>query len=327
MITLHGSNRLLLYITAAMAMALFSGCIRRVADHETSAALVEDRVIEAVATTGMVGDVVRNIGGDRVNVMTMMSAGIDPHSYKARESDVLAIAGADIVFYNGLHLEAKLGEVFEKLGSRMSSVAIAETMPEESLHSPEDYEGYHDPHVWFDVELWMLTIEPVREALAELDPAHADGYQARADAYLAELHDLHTYVTARVADIPEGQRVLITAHDAFGYFGAAYGFEVLGLQGISTEAEAGTADVRGLAEFIAERKIRALFVESSVPERNIRAVQEAVRARGFETAIGGELFSDAMGPEGTPEGTYTGMVKHNIDTIADALTGVQSAHH
>jgi manganese/zinc/iron transport system substrate-binding protein len=187
------------------------------------------------------------------------------------------------------------------------------------LLAPPEFEGAYDPHVWFDVRFWMQAVESVRDTLAQIDPANAGRYESNTRAYLAELQALHEYVMARAASVPPEQRVLITAHDAFNYFGRAYGFEVRGLQGISTATEAGTADVQGLAGFIAERKIRAIFIESSVPQRTIEAVQAAVRARGFDVQIGGELFSDAMGNPGTPEGTYIGMVRHNIDTIVDAL--------
>lgn len=277
------------------------------------------RPIKAVTTIGMIGDIVENIGGDRVEVTRLMGPGIDPHLYKASAGDVSRMAEADIIFYNGLHLEAAMAEVLEEMNGRITTVAVTKNIDTASLLAPPEFEGAYDPHVWFDVALWMEATGSVREALVELDPGSATLYQENAEAYLAKLADLHEYVLEQAARVPEDKRVLITAHDAFNYFGRAYGFEVRGLQGISTAAEAGTADVQQLADFIVERQIPAVFVESSVPPRYIEAVQATVSAQGFEVSIGGELFSDAMGNSGTPEGTYLGMVRHNIDTIVGAL--------
>lgn len=228
---------------------------------------------------------------------------------------------ADVIFYNGLHLEAKMADVLEQMQGSIRTVAVTDAIDRNLLIAPPQFEGAYDPHVWFDVTLWMKAVEKVRDTLVEMDPASADTYDANAQRYLEELAQLDAYVRAQAERVPAEQRVLVTAHDAFHYFGRAYGFEVRGLQGISTATEAGTADVQALADFIAERRIPAIFVESSVPQRNLEAVQEAVRARGFEVKIGGQLYSDAMGDPGTPEGTYVGMVRHNIDTIVTALLG------
>lgn len=282
---------------------------------------LSQRPIRVVTTVGMINDIVQNVGGERVEVTGLMGPGVDPHLYKASEGDVSRMAEADVIFYNGLHLEAKMGEVLEKMEGRVRTVAVTAGIDQSSLLAPPEFEGSFDPHVWFDVTLWMKAVEQVRDTLVEMDPDHYDLYQANAESYLAELNELHDYVKAQAESVPEERRVLITAHDAFNYFGRAYGFEVRGLQGISTASEAGTADVQELAEFIAERKIPAIFVESSVPPRTIEAVQAAVRSRGFEVEIGGELFSDAMGNPGTAEGTYIGMVRHNIDTIVNSLSG------
>lgn len=282
---------------------------------------LSQRPINAVATIGMISDIVANVGGERVVVRGLMGAGVDPHLYKASEGDVLRIAEADVIFYNGLHLEAAMGSVLERIEGRIRTVAVTNAIPRDQLRAPPEFEGHYDPHVWFDVTMWMHATEQVRDTLSAMDPASASSYQRNAASYLAELQNLHRYVQEQASRIPPEQRVLITAHDAFGYFGRAYGFEVRGLQGISTAAEAGTGDVQGLATFIAERRIRAVFVESSVPQRTVEAVQEAVRARGWDVRIGGELFSDAMGTAGTTEGTYIGMVRHNIDTIVGALAG------
>ena len=280
---------------------------------------LSERPIRVVTTTGMITDIVQIVGGERVQVTGLMGPGVDPHLYKASEGDVIRMAAADVVFYNGLHLEAKVGEVFERMGGRVKTVAVTDSIDRAVLLAPPEFEGAYDPHVWFDVTLWMKAVERVRDALIEMDPEHAELYRANAENYLAELNALDGYVRSQAQQVPEEQRVLITAHDAFNYFGRAYGFEVRGLQGISTAAEAGTADLRTLADFIDERRIPAIFVESSVPQRNIEAVQAAVRSRGFDVQIGGELFSDAMGSPGTPEGAYIGMVRHNIDTIVGAL--------
>ncbi|CAN5589157.1 zinc ABC transporter substrate-binding protein [soil metagenome] len=277
------------------------------------------RRIRAVATTGMVADAVANVGRGRVDVTALMGPGVDPHLYKASEGDVIALADADVVFYSGLHLEAKLAEVFEEMSDQVRTSAITDQIPRSELTSPPAFEGNYDPHVWFDVELWSNVVDEVERTLADLDPASAPLYEDNAAVYRARLERLDRYVARRAASIPADARVLITAHDAFKYFGSAYGFEVRGLQGISTAAETGAADVASLAEFIAERRIPAVFVESSVPERFVQAVQEAVQARGFDVAIGGSLYSDAMGTPGTADGTYVGMVRHNIDTIVHAL--------
>jgi manganese/zinc/iron transport system substrate-binding protein len=300
---------------------LLTGCGGRQSDVDLS-----KRTIKAVATTGMIGDAVANVGGDRVSVITLMGPGVDPHLYKASEGDVTRMTNADIIFYNGLHLEGAMTAVFERMRGRKKTVAVAENIDKTMLLMPSEFEGAHDPHVWFDVTLWMQAVKAIRDNLIGMDHEHKDTYDSNAERYLGELTELHIYVKGQAKKVPENQRVLITAHDAFNYFGRAYGFDVRGLQGISTAAEAGTADVRDLADFISRRKIPAIFVESSVPPRTIQAVQEAVKARGFNVEIGGELFSDAMGGPDTPEGTYIGMVKHNIDTIVSALIGKRRTH-
>ena len=293
---------------------------------------LSQRTIRVVTTIGMITDVVKNVGGERVEVTGLMGPGIDPHLYKASEGDVLRLQQADIIFYNGLHLESQMAEVLERMGEgHIRTVAVTDPIDRANLMAPPEFKGNYDPHVWFDVTLWMKTVEQVRDTLAEADPGSAALYQANAERYLGELAALQTYVLEQAQRVPEDKRVVITAHDAFNYFGRAYGFEVRGLQGISTEAQASTADVQDLADFIAERQIPAIFVESSVPQRTIEAVQAAVRDRGFDVQIGGSLYSDAMGDAGTPEGTYIGMVRHNIDTIVTALlgepAGVRSSSH
>ena len=281
---------------------------------------ITERTINVVTTTGMIADVVKNVGGDRVQVTALMGPGVDPHLYKASEGDVLRLQEADVIFYNGLHLEAQMGDVLERLNDfGIKTVAVTDKIDRALLESPPEFQGNYDPHVWFDVTLWMKAVEQVSETLVEMDPDSGSSYEANAQAYLTELEILHQYVPDQADTIPAEQRILITAHDAFNYFGGAYGFEVRGLQGISTEAQAGTADVQALASFIVEKHIPAIFVESSVPQRNVEAVQAAVQAQGFEVKIGGSLFSDAMGDAGTPEGSYVGMVRHNVNTIVEAL--------
>ncbi len=303
----------LLFIVLAVG-----GCV---APARADTADFSTRPIRVVTTVGMITDIVRQVGGERVQVTGLMGPGVDPHLYKASEGDVLRLGTADLVFYGGLHLEAKLAEVLERLGERVKTVAVTDGIDRALLSKPAQFEGQYDPHVWFDVTLWMKAVEQVLDTLVEMDPGSAGLYRANAAAYLAQLDDLHRYVKAQAARVPPEQRVLVTAHDAFNYFGRAYGFEVRGLQGISTAAEAGASDVRGLADFLAQRRIRAVFIESSVPVRSVEAVQAAVRSRGWDIVIGGELFSDAMGSAGTVEGTYVGMVRHNIDTIVKALLG------
>ena len=280
----------------------------------------DDGTLQVVATTSMIADLVRQIGGDAVSVTGLMGPGIDPHLYRASEGDVRAMSGADVIFYNGLDLEGKLSDVLARLErGNTITYAVASVLPEDELLRPEEFQGNFDPHVWMDVERWSEVVDGVTQTLAEAEPAQADGFRERAAAYTQTLDSLDAYVQSRVAEVPETRRVLVTAHDAFNYFGDAYGFDVRGLQGISTASEAGTADVRNLAEFVAEREIPALFVETSISPKAIEAVREAVRSRGHEVEIGGNLYSDALGPSGSGADTYEGMIRHNVDTIVDAL--------
>ena len=281
---------------------------------------ITQRRINVVSTVGMITDIVRNVGGERVLARGLMGPGVDPHLYKPSAGDAIRLGNADIIFYGGLHLEGRMAELFEKIElTGKPAVAVSRDIEPVRLRQPPEFEGKYDPHIWFDVSLWQSATRTVAAALTSLDPNSAALYAANARAYLARLETLDQYARAQIATIPAAQRVMITAHDAFGYFGQAYGMEVRGLQGISTGSEISAADVQSLSEFITARKIKALFVESSVPESTVRAVQEAVRSRGHEVVIGGELFSDAMGAEGTPEGTYIGMVTFNVDTIVRAL--------
>lgn len=280
------------------------------------------RQINIVATTGMIADIAGQVGGERVKVTGLMGPGVDPHLYKASAGDVALLSNADLILYNGLHLEGKMTEVFEQMKRRgIRTVAVTDGIDRGKLLTPPEFEGNYDPHVWFDVTMWMNAVEKINEVLAGMDSGNADYYASNTESYLKHLSDLNEYVKAKSATLPKDKRVLITAHDAFNYFGRGYGFEVRGLQGISTDSEAGTADVQALASFIVERQIPAIYIESSVPPRYIEAVQAAARARGFNVRVGGELFSDAMGNPGTPEGNYIGMVRHNINTIVNGLSG------
>jgi manganese/zinc/iron transport system substrate-binding protein len=279
---------------------------------------LHSRPIEVLTTIGMVTDIVENVGGARVRVNGLMGPGVDPHLYKPSAGDALELGRADVIFYGGLHLEGRMDDLFDKISaSGRAAYAVTDEIDPALLR--EEDELAHDPHVWFDVSLWQVAVHTVQRRLSALDPGSDALYRANAARYLAELDALDAYALTQIKTIPPESRVLITAHDAFGYFGARYGLEVRGLQGISTASEISAADVQDLAVFIAQRKIKAIFVESSVPEATVRAVQEAVRSRGWDVVIGGELFADAMGAAGTPEGTYIGMVKHNVDTIVQAL--------
>lgn len=275
--------------------------------------------LNVVATTGMIADAARNVAGAHATVIGLMGPGVDPHLYKASQGDVRKLADADLILYNGLSLEGRMVDVLVRMARTKTTVAVTDYIPEEYLTEPASFGGHYDPHVWFDVSMWKFAVERIKDAFVELDSNHRDEYEANARAYLDRLDELHRYITERIAEIPPASRVLITAHDAFGYFGRAYGIEVVGLQGISTDTDIGLRDVQELVDFIVRRGIKAVFVESSVPRRSIEAVVEGVKRHGHSVVIGGELFSDALGDANTPEGTYVGMVRHNVDTIVSAL--------
>ena len=274
-----------------------------------------------VCTTSMITDAVKKIGGDLIEVHGLMGCGVDPHIYRATEGDVRRLASADIIFYNGLHLEGKMSELFKKMGTRTTTVAVTDAIPPTKLLMLSDAHNTYDPHVWFDVQLWHYVITIIRDTLIAKDPdeIHHINYMQRTESYLHELNMLHEYIIRTTTQIPESQRILITAHDAFGYFGRAYNFQVVGLQGISTDSDISTRDIQQLVEFIITHKVPTLFVESSIAHRTLQAVQYAVQARGWQVTIGGELFSDALGDPHTQAGTYIGMVRHNVDTIVNGL--------
>lgn len=271
--------------------------------------------LQLVATTTIVADTVKKVGGERVEVTALMGPGVDPHLYRASAGDLTSLRRSQSVFYSGLHLEGKMADVLAQL----PGLALAECVDSEQLINAPALPGSHDPHIWFDVALWSQTIPCVQEELTRLDPAGASYYQARAQAYQAELAELDSWVKSQIAQLPPERRVLVTAHDAFHYFGRAYGLEVIGLLGVSTASEASASDVAELAETIASRRIPAIFVETSVPQRYIEALQAAVKARGFETELGPPLYSDALGPADGPAGTYVDMIKTNVQNLVSAL--------
>jgi manganese/zinc/iron transport system substrate-binding protein len=272
-----------------------------------------------VTTTGMIKDIVQNVAGSKAEVIALMGPGVDPHLYKATHGDLEKITGADVIFYNGLHLEGKMGKVLEKAEKLKPVFAIASNIKESALRSIPGYDNAHDPHIWFNVKLWKQAVQRVATSLKQVDSANTDYYSHNLSKYLVRLDSLDSAVRNKISSIPANQRVLITAHDAFGYFGDAYGLEVRGLQGISTLSEFGLRDVTELVNFIVDRKIKAIFVETSVSDKSIRAILEGCREKGWNVVIGGSLYSDAMGEENSPEGNYIGMVNANVITIVNAL--------
>ncbi|MDL4840396.1 metal ABC transporter solute-binding protein, Zn/Mn family [Aquibacillus rhizosphaerae] len=275
--------------------------------------------IEVVTTIAQIGDITKNIGGDHVNVSSLMGPGVDPHLYNAVQGDIQKLDQADIIFYNGLHLEGQMGEIFEEMKQNKPTIAVAENIPSDNLLADPASPDISDPHVWFDINIWKYAVEAVRDGLIELDPDNEETYVENTNAYVQELDEVNDYAISRFEEIPKKSRVLVTAHDAFNYFGEAYGFDVLGLQGLSTESDYGVSDIERIIDVLVERNIKGVFVESSVSERSINAVVEGAKQEGHQVTIGGELYSDAMGEAGTEEGTYIGMFRHNVDTIVNSL--------
>ena len=278
-----------------------------------------DAALQVVATTGMIADTARVLGGDAVTVRALMGPGVDPHAYRQTRSDIAALVNADLTLWHGLYLEAQMEEFLAQLAARKPVAAVAEAVPRDLLLAHDNYPDRFDPHVWMDPALWSPVTERIAEALLSVAP---DLPLAPAlDAHQAELAALRAYADEVLSTIPEDSRILVSAHDAFGYFGRAWGFDVQGIQGISTESEAGVARIEELVSLLVDRRVRAVFVESSVSDRGLRALIEGASAQGHEVAIGGQLFSDAMGPDGTYEGTYLGMIDHNVSLIARSLGG------
>jgi len=282
-----------------------------------------DAKLVVVCTTGMITDMVCKIGGDLITVHGLMGPGIDPHLYRATEGDMYKLMTADIIFYNGLHLEGKMADIFKQMNKYIKTTAVADALDPSQLITSPDMPGIYDPHIWFDVQLWMQVVQLMSDTLCtvDTDEVHRINYKQRTATLLHELAMLHTYVQSRVAEIPDFQRILVTAHDAFSYFGKAYGMRVVGLQGISTDADISAKDVQDLVDIIVANHIPAIFVESSITHRVLQAVHDAVAARGRDVILGEELFSDALGNPDTQVGSYIGMVRHNVDTIVHALQG------
>ena len=275
--------------------------------------------LKVVVTTTMLTDLVKNIGGDLIDLQGLMGAGVDPHLYKASEGDVSKLFNADVIFYNGLHLEGKLVAVFEKMETQKTTVALGEFLAKEGLIGSDYFASNYDPHVWFNIQYFKEFSDKVTSVLSEEDPKNAASFTANNLAFQQKLDLLHTAVVNTIATLAPEKRVLVTAHDAFNYFGKAYGFKVVGLQGLSTATEAGVQDVQKLSEYIIANKVKAIFIESSVPRRTIEALQEAVLSKGHQVSIGGSLYSDALGDADSVEGTYVGMFLYNIKTIVNAL--------
>lgn len=313
-------------------LLLLAGCSQNSAVPSTLKPFAGTLPIKALCTTGMVGDLVRQVGGPDVVVTDLFQAGVDPHTYRASPEDLRRLQSADIVFYNGLHLEGKMASVLERRGQKTPTVGVGDALvslplPMKGMKREAIYEGgwllrdgeHPDPHIWFDVLLWSKMVDVVAEKLAEFDPPRAQDYRQRAAAYRERLAKLDAEIAAQIAEIPKEKRVLVTSHDAFRYFGRAYDIDVRGIQGVSTETEASVAHITELVNYLTKAKVKAVFVESSVSSRNMKALIEGCQARGHAVREGGELFSDAMGDPGTPEGTYEGMIRHNVKTVVDAL--------
>ncbi len=282
---------------------------------------IAQKPANVVVTVGMIGDVVKNVGGECVEVTTIMGAGVDPHLYQASARDVRTFSNADIIFYSGYTLEGQLGDVLDRFAERKPTVAVSPN----SIEPTEliSVEGFYsiDPHLWMDVSLWAKIVPTIATSLSELNPDCAETFSANAEAYVIQLEGLHCWIAEAIATIPEKQRLMVTAHDAFGYYGRAYGLEVAGIQGVSTESEAGIADIRAMAELIAERNVPAVFIESTINPRTVQAVVDAAKQAGHEVKLGEALYSDAMGEEGTYGGTYIGMLYTNTRHITEALGG------
>ena len=272
-----------------------------------------------ISTTGMINNIVEEIGKNHINAIGLMGPGVDPHLYKASAGDVKKLNDADLILYNGLHLEAKMIDIFKKLNKKKPTIAITSSIPKKDLLAPEEYDGFYDPHVWFDISLWKFAVIEVTNALIRLNPEFKKDFTTNQNNYLKKLDKLDLWAKEQISLIPQNKRLLVTAHDAFGYFGKRYGIRVVGLQGISTATEANTKDIQNIVTTIIESNIPTIFIESSVPIRQINAVKAAVIAKGHNVTIGKPLFTDALGTKGTPESTYIGMIKHNISSIVNGL--------
>ncbi len=274
--------------------------------------------IQIITTISQIGEPIQIIGGDRVEVESLMGPGVDPHLYEATQGDITTLQNAEIVFYNGLHLEGNMIEIFSKLKESKTTLALGESIDESRLL--KDEEGAIDPHIWFDLDIWKDALDNATEVLKEYSPEDADYFEQNKQKYFAQIDELKAEATEKLSSIPDEQRVLVTAHDAFGYFGRMYDIEVVGLQGLCTEDEVGLSDIQSTVDLLIDKQVPSVFVESSINQNSIQAVIEGAAKQGLEVELGGELFSDAMGEEGTEEGTYLGMYRHNVNTVYEGLT-------
>ncbi len=304
-----------------LILAFLVSCSEQNGSDDTGAkSLPENYTI--ITTCTMVTDVVKNIAGDKAQVLGLMKEGVDPHLYKPTRDDLVTLSKGDVIFYSGLMLEGRMADSFAKMGREgVPCYAVTELLDDKYLLEPDDFDGHWDPHVWNDVQAWKSAAEKVGEALSELDPKNASAYAANARAYSEKLTKLDDYAKKSIATIPEQSRVLITAHDAFNYFARAYDIKVMAAQGVTTESEAAISDIQNIVDYIVANDIRAIFVENITTDRNLQAIIEGAKAKGHEVSIGGELFSDATGPAGSYEGTYIGMVDHNVTLITRKLGG------
>ncbi|MER2260539.1 MAG: zinc ABC transporter substrate-binding protein [Psychrobacillus sp.] len=296
-----------------LAVVLMAGC------NEKNKEKAEADKPLVVTTTGQVADAVKRIAGDYVEVKSLMGPGVDPHLYKATQGDLQVLEDADIIFYNGLELEGKMSDIFEKMKKDKPVVAIGEVVPKERILNDEAHPELFDPHIWFDIEVWKIATQEITKTLTKQFSANKELFEENEISFIEDLDELNEWTKQRISEIPEEQRVLVTAHDAFNYFGESNGMEVRGLQGLSTDAEYGLKDIQNIVNFLVEQNIKAVFIESSVSDKAMKAVIEGAKEKGHTIHIGGELYSDAMGAEGTEEGTYIGMYRHNVNTIVDSL--------
>jgi len=319
------------WVLSLSALALFAlSCLGCGAGNQGNGASVREAKaatyqgagpIKVTVTTGMVADLVRAVGGNRVKVQQLLGAGVDPHLYKISRDDVSQILKSDLVVYSGLMLEGKMNDTFQKLSASQPVWAVTECLSEQELLQPGEATGHPDPHVWMDISLWIRCLDEFARRLGDFDPTNREQYLINAARFGEELRAVHREGVNQIESIPAANRVLVTSHDAFGYFGRAYGIEVRGVQGISTESEAGLQQINQLVDLLVDRKLPAVFVESSVPRKSIEAVVAGAAARQQKVEVAGPLFADAMGEAGTAAGTYAGMMRHNFRLIAESLSG------
>ncbi len=310
-------GRMIQLLVVSLSVLAIVGC----SNEEPTSSTKDDSKYTIVGTVGMIADIARHVAGEHANVASIMNEGIDPHLYKPTRGDIVKLDSADVVFYNGLLLEGKMGEVLEKVRESGKPIYAIGEMIGERGYALGEFGAHYDPHLWMDVGAWIIGVECAADALCEYDPHNAEEYRSNAATYIDELKLLDAYARKAIESIPADKRVLVTAHDAFSYMGRAYGLDVRGIQGISTESEAGLRHINELIDFLIERELPAVFVETSVADKNVRALIEGAASRGHPVRIGGSLFSDAMGAPGSYEGTYIGMIDHNVTIIARGLGG------